>query len=201
MAQTTNEKGQRVFTSTINNRADFAASVVADMEAYASKHGLFLGKKEYTDHNNYEYFGDLHEETKLQLSAILFSGIVSAINNLEYVVIYNSCYPGIEIAMVKPDYREHYADGTYITWVYGGDEDHDCMFGNEFRGVFRARNDLEDAYREFSSLVHHKWANRFPEGALDGLMKAFRACEEKHVRRTKNYSSLDRKNRVFSSMT
>lgn len=193
MAQTTNEKGQRVFTSTKDNRADFASSVVADMESYASKHGLFLGKKEYTDHNKYEYFGDLHEEDILQLSAILFSGIVSAINNLEYVVIYNSYAPGIDIAMVKPDYREHYAEGTHISWVYGGDEDHDCMFGNEFRGVSRARSDLEYAYREFGNLVSHKWTDHFPEGALDGLMKAFRECEEKHVRRTKNYSSLDRK--------
>ena len=64
-------------------RKEYAESVVADMEAYANKHGLFLGKKEYLENEkSTDCYGVVCRTEKRYLDAILFSGIVSAINGL-----------------------------------------------------------------------------------------------------------------------
>lgn len=185
---------QKVIKSTKDNRAAFAASVVADMEAFANKHGLVLGKREYVDKKSWDHLGDLHEMDVLQLDAILFSGIVSAINGLEYVIIYNSDGPGFEFCMLSTDYWKTYANEEGRISVYHGkDGDHEYFFGSEFKCVNKARSDLEDQYPDFRKLCHNDWAKHCSEGALEGMMAAFRECEAKHVRREKNNANLDKK--------
>ena len=177
-----------------DNRAAFAASVVADMEAFANKHGLVLGKREYVDKKSWDHLGDLYKMDVLQLDAILFSGIVSAINGLEYVIIYNSDGPGFEFCMLSTDYWKTYAneDGR-IRWYHGKDGDHAFFFGSEFKCVNKARSYLEDQYPDFRNLCHKEWAKHCSKGALEGMMDAFRECEAKHVRREKNNANLDKK--------
>ncbi len=185
---------QKVIKSTKDNRAAFAASVVADMEAFANKHGLVLGKREYVDKKSWDHLGDLHEMDVLQLDAILFSGIVSAINGMEYVIIYNSDGPGFEFCMLSTDYWKTYANEEgRISWYHGKDGDHELFFASEFNCVNRARHDLEDQYPDFRNLCHNDWAKHCSEGALEGMMAAFRECEAKHVRREKNNANLDKK--------
>jgi hypothetical protein len=185
---------QKVIKSTKDNRAAFAASVVADMEAFANKHGLVLGKREYVDKKSWDHLGDLHEMDVLQLDAILFSGIVSAINGLEYVIIYNSDGPGFEFCMLSTDYWKTYANEEgRISWYHGKDGDHELFFGSEFKCVNKAQRDLEDQYPDFRKLCHNDWAKHCSEGALEGMMAAFRECEAKHVRREKNNADLDKK--------
>jgi len=185
---------QKVIKSTKDNRAAFAASVVADMEAFANKHGLVLGKREYVDKKSWDHLGDLCEMDVLQLDAILFSGIVSAINGLEYVIIYNSDDPGFEFCMLATDYWKTYAtEEGRISWYHGKDGDHELFFGSEFKCVNKARRDLEDRYSDFRKLCHNEWAKHCSEGALEGMMDAFRECEAKHVRREKNNANLDKK--------
>ena len=185
---------QKVIKSTKDNRAAFAASVVADMEAFANKHGLVLHKREYVEKKSWDHLGDLHEMDVLQLDAILFSGIVSAINGLEYVIIYTSNDPGFDFCMVTPDYWQLYGneEGS-ITWYHGKDGDHEHFFGSEFKCVNQARRDLEDQYPDFRKLCHNEWSKHCSEGALEGMMAAFRECEAKHVRRQKNNADLDKK--------
>ena len=176
-------------------RSLYAASVVADLEAYAKKHGLFLGKKEYVDTDKWiGYDGTQHRRDKLQLDAILFSGIVSAINGLEYVMIYHSGNRELEFCMNRPDRRETYAHGKgYISPCPGKDADHDFMFGNEFKCIKKAKYEMAEQYHDFGNLVSGKWAEHVSEEALDGMMAAFKESEEKHVRRQKNKSDLKKK--------
>ena len=176
-------------------RSLYAESVVADLEAYAKKRGLFLGRKEYVETDTWiGYDNTLHRRDKLQLDAILFSGIVSAINGLEYVMIYHSYNKALEFCMNRPDRRDTYAAGKgYISSCPGKDADHDFMFGSEFKCIRKAEYEMAEVYHDFGNLVSHNWSEHVSEGALDGMMAAFRESEEKHVRRQKNMSDLKRK--------
>jgi hypothetical protein len=177
-------------------RKEYAESVVADMEAYANKHGLFLGKKEYVEHEkSTDCFGVVCRTEKRYLDAILFSGIVSAINGLEYVIVYNSYLPGFVFAMNRPDRRETYATGKGFIYPYPGKtkDSYDTLHGREFSNITDAKWKIGEDWPSFKNLVRHDWANHCPEQALDGMMQAFRDCEAKHVRRLKNQNSLEKK--------
>ena len=177
-------------------RKEYAESVVADMEAYANKHGLFLGKKEYVEHEkSTDCFGFICKTEKRYLDAILFSGIVSAINGLEYVIVYNSYLPGFVFAMNRSDRRETYATGKEFIFPYPGkpNDSYDTMHRREFRNITDAKWKIGEEWPSFKNLVRHDWANHCPEQALDGMMQAFRDCEAKHVRRMKNQNSLEAK--------
>lgn len=175
-------------------RGLYAASVVADLEAYAKKHGLFLGKKEYVETDTWVgYDGTQHRRDKLQLDAILFSGIVSAINGLEYVIIYHSHIHKLEFCMNRPDRRETYANGKGQIYAYNGNTGTDLMTGNEFRSFRKTIYELGEQYGDFGKLLDGKWTEHVSEGALDGLMAAFKAAEAKHARRQKNLDSLELK--------
>jgi hypothetical protein len=153
-----------------------------------------LGKREYVDKKSWDHLGDPREMDVLQLDAILFSGIVSAINGLEYVIIYSSDGPGFEFCMLSTDYWKTYANEEgRIRWYHGKDGDHELFFGSEFKCVNKARSYLEDQYPDFRKLCHNEWAKHCSEGALDGMMAAYRECEEKHVRREKNNADLEKK--------
>ena len=94
-------------------RKAYATSLVADLEAYAKKHDLFLGKKPWVRRHEWnDYHHDTHHQDHLYLDAILFSGIICDVNNLEFVIGYNSCYDGghFEFGLVTPDFRETYAN-------------------------------------------------------------------------------------------
>lgn len=177
-------------------RKEYAESVVADMEAYANKHGLFIGKKEYVDYEkSTDCFGVVCRTEKRYLDAILFSGIVSTINGLEYVIVYNSYYPGFVFAMNRPDRRETYATGKGFISPYPGKttDSYNTLHGREFRNITDAKWKIAEEWPSFKNLVRHDWANHCPEQALDGMMQAFRDCEAKHVRRLKNQNSLEKK--------
>ena len=175
-------------------RTAYASSVVADLEAYAAKHGLDVRKREYTTVNQWDYFGDTCQQTCLEVDAILFSGIVSKINNLEYALIYHSTRNHLEVYMIRPTRREYLSDGDgWISPYVKGDENQgtDCMFGKEFRCVSRAIHDAAMLYHDFGKLYHYdSYTEHLSEGALDQLMDAFRSAEEKHVRREKNNKDL-----------
>ena len=189
------DEEKKIIYETKDNRTEYANSVVADLEAYANKHGLFIGKKEYVEHDKWEsIYREIHKVEKLQLDAILFSGIVSAINGLEYVIIYNSYNNELEFCMLRSDFRETYADGDgHITWYQGTDDDHELFFGSEYRCINKARSNLEDMYPDFGKLCRGKYSKHVSEGALDGMMAAFRECEAKHVRRQKNNANIAKK--------
>lgn len=190
------EKTDEFKTEIKDYRKEYAESVVADMEAYANKHGLFLGKKEYVEHEkSTDCFGFICKTEKRYLDAILFSGIVSAINGLEYVIVYNSYLPGFVFAMNRPDRRETYATGKGYIFPYPGKttDSYDTMHGREFRNITDAKWKIGEEWPSFKNLVRHDWANHCPEQALDGMMQAFRDCEAKHVRRLKNQNSLEAK--------
>lgn len=181
-------------------RQMYASSLVADLEKYAEKHGLFLGKKEWVQHTDWEScYHTIHKQDKLYLDAILFTGIVSAINNLEYAVIYDStthCGHFV-FGMVKPDFRETYSNDKKwgISFYQAGKDNYDPMFGNEFRCFIKERDQIADKYQDFNDLVDYrdKWSQHISEAALDEVMEAFRHIEEKHKRRQKNNDSLERK--------
>ena len=177
-------------------RKEYAESVVADMEAYANKHGLFLGRKEYVENEkSTDCYGVVCRTEKRYLDAILFSGIVSAINGLEYVIVYNSYYPGFVFAMNRPDRRETYANGKRYIDPYPGKttDSYNTLHGREFRNITDAKWKIGEEWPSFKNLVRHDWANHCPEQALDGMMQAFRDCEAKHARRLKNQNSLEKK--------
>jgi hypothetical protein len=139
-------------------RKEYAESVVADMEAYANKHGLFLGKKEYVDYEkSTDCFGVVCRTEKRYLDAILFSGIVSAINGLEYVIVYNSYYPGFVFAMNRPDRRETYATGKGCIFPYPGKttDSYNTLHGREFRNIADAKWKIAEEWPSFKNLVRH----------------------------------------------
>lgn len=185
-------------------REAYASSLVADLETYAKKHGLFLGKKPWVHRNVWsDYSGDCRQDT-LYLDAILFTGIICDVNNLECVVVYDSSSEGghFEFGMVSPDFRETYANDP--KWGISlhqagkdkdGNDKYDLMFGNEFRCFFRERDKISDEYPDFNNLANyiHKWTEHVPEEALDAVMDAFRHINEKHARRLKNQDDLDKK--------
>lgn len=182
----------------------YASSLVADLEAYAKKHGLFIGKKPWVKRNVWsDYFGSCQQDT-LYLDAILFTGIICDVNNLECVVVYDSSSEGghFEFGMVSPDFRENYANdpnwGISIMQAKkdkDGHDKYDLMFGNEFRCFFKERDKIGDEYPDFNNLINyfHKWTMHVSEGALDAVMDAFRHINEKHARRLKNQDNLDKK--------
>lgn len=182
-------------------RKSFAGSLVADLEAYASKRGLFLGKKEWTQHSEWEE--SLRVKYKLDkhyVDAILFSGIVSQINGLEYVIHYESHRSHFEIFMCKPERRETYDHDSNPEWGIAmfptdhKDGDVDCLFGNEFKSLHKEVRDLCHSYQDLSNLLDYDYGvEHISDGALDGILDAFKHAEEKHVRRMKNYKDLDSK--------
>ena len=185
-------------------RKAYAMSLVADLEAYAKKHDLFLGKKPWVQRHTWEAYHTNYQQDHLFLDAILFTGIKCDLNNLEYVVVYDSTYEGgrFEFGMVSPDFRETYADdpkwGISIMQA-GKDKDgnskYELMFGSEFRCFIKALNKIGDQYPDFKNLAdyYHTWVQHVPEEALDLVMDAFREINAKHARRLKNQDSLAKK--------
>lgn len=181
-------------------RKSFAGSLVADLEAYASKRGLFLGKKEWTQHSEWESLHVKYKLDKHYVDAILFSGIVSQINGLEYVILYESHRSHFEIYMCKPERRETYDHDSNPEWGISmfpdgyKDGDVDCLFGNEFKSLHKEVKELCHSYQDLSGLLDYDHGvEHISEGALDGIIDAFKHAEEKHVRRMKNYKDLDSK--------
>ena len=177
-----------------DNRAAYASSVVADLEAYAAKHGLDVRKREYTTVQKWDYFGDTYQQECLEVDAIFFSGIVSKINNLEYALFYHSPRNSLEVYMIRPSRREYLGDGdTWISPFVEGDTDYgtDCLFGKEFRCVNKAIREAARLYPDLSKLSNYdSHTDHLSEGALDKIMDAFRSAEIKHVRREKNNKDL-----------
>lgn len=186
-------------------RKAYATSLVADLEAYAKKHDLFLGKKPWVQCDEWnDYHNDTHHQDHLYLDAILFSGIICDVNDLEFVIRYDSSSDGgrFEFGMVSPDFRETYANdpiwGISIHQA-GKDEDghdkYDLMFGNEFRCFKKALNKICEQHPDFKNLAdyYHNWVQHVPEEALDMVMEAFHEVNAKHARRLKNQDSLAKK--------
>ena len=185
-------------------RKAYASSLVADLEAYAKKHDLFLGKKPWVQQHTWTAYQNNYQQDHLYLDAILFTGIICDVNNLECVIVYDSTYEGgrFEFGMVSPDFRETYADDS--KWGIslhqaGKDKDghskYDLMFGKEFRCFFKVRDKIGEEYPDFKNLAdyYHFWATHVPEEALDLVMEAFREINAKHARRLKNQDSLAKK--------
>ena len=185
-------------------RKAYAASLVADLEAYAKKHDLFLGKKPWMQRHTWTAYNANYQQDHLYLDAILFTGIKCDVNNLECVVVYDSTYDGgrFEFGMVSPDFRETFANdpkwGISIMQA-GKDKDghskYDLMFGDEFRCFKKERDTIGEQYPDFKNLAdyYHQWVQHVPEEALDLVMDAFREINEKHARRLKNQDSLSKK--------
>lgn len=181
-------------------RKSFAGSLVADLEAYASKRGLFLGKKEWTQHSEWDSLGVKYKLDKHYVDAILFSGIVSQINGLEYVILYESHRSHFEIFMCKPERRETYDHDSNPEWGISEfptdhkDGDVDCLFGNEFKSLHKEIRDICRSYPDLNDLLgYDHGVDHISDGALDGILDAFKHAEEKHERRVKNYKALDKK--------
>ena len=185
-------------------RKAYASSLVADLEAYAKKHDIFLGKKPWVQQHTWTAYHNNYQQDHLYLDAILFTGITCDVNNLECVVLYDSSVEGghFEFGMVSPDFRETYADDP--KWGISlhqagkdkdGNDKYDLMFGKEFRCFKKARVDIGDQYPDFGYLdnYYHKWTQHVPEEALDLVMDAFREINLKHARRLKNQDSLEKK--------
>ena len=196
---------QKTFTEPAKDiRKAYASSLVADLEAYAKKHDLFLGKKPWVQQHTWTAYHNNYQQDHLYLDAILFTGITCDVNNLECVVLYDSSVEGghFEFGMVSPDFRETYANDP--KWGISlhqagkdkdGNDKYDLMFGKEFRCFKKARVDIGDQYPDFGYLdnYYHKWTQHVPEEALDLVMDAFREINLKHARRLKNQDSLEKK--------
>ena len=179
-------------------RKQYASGVVAVLEKFAAKHNMFIGKKEWVRHDTWTGLNETHKVDCLYLDAIVFTGLISKINNLEYVIIYDSNVSNLKFGLVIPEFRTTYADAPkwgIALYQSGDDGTHDLMFGNEYRGFYKERSEISDKYNDFRRLVetNYSCADSVEMEALELVMEAFRHVEEKHVRRMKNEESLAKK--------
>lgn len=179
-------------------RKQYASGVVAVLEKFAAKHNMFIGKKEWVRHDTWTDLNGIHKVDCLYLDAIVFTGLISKINNLEYVIIYDSNVSKLEFGLVIPEFRKTYADAPkwgIALYQSGDDGTHDLMFGKEYRGFFKERSEISNQYNDFRRLVETSYscAGNVEMEALELVMEAFRHVEEKHVRRMKNEDSLAKK--------
>lgn len=179
-------------------RKQYASGVVAVLEKFAAKHNMFIGKKEWVRHDTWTRLNETHKVDCLYLDAIVFTGLISKINNLEYVIVYDSNVSNLKFGLVIPEFRKTYADAPkwgIALYQSGDDGTHDLMFGNEYRGFYKERSGISDKYNDFRRLVEtcYSRADSVEMEALELVVEAFRHVEEKHVRRMKNEDSLAKK--------
>lgn len=171
---------ETIVKQTRDYRQLYASSVVADLERYAVKHGMFIGKKEWTRHDSWK--SDVqYELDNIFLDAILFTGMISKINHLEYVIIFDSTRDKLEFGMVPSAFREKYAaDPSWGIAMYQAETYNDFNYGKQFRGFKKERKAIADRYADFCHLVDYSdiWSRHVPEEAMDLVIEAFRHIEQ-----------------------
>lgn len=184
---------QRIFNRPDKDfRAMYANTFIADLKEYAGKHNLDIFVKEYEVNNEWEHCGDLYRNKEFHVAAIMFSGIVSKINNLEYIIQYDSTRSRVEFLMMSPKFRENCQAGDTDTIRYPSltGVDYDLLFGKEFRPLHNEIN----ANDELCHLKHLDSNAKHISGlAIDMFFEGIHKTEAKHERCLENRKSLEKK--------